>query len=132
MKSPMSYYIRFIACLLSLTVSAACCATQASAMLIPAGVATTNKAPSPQRIEDMRKIERVLESKVLQDQLHKLGMSETEINYKLSRLSDNQVHQFASRVDKATSGGFPGLLIGLVVLGILVLLFIYILKVVIK
>jgi len=101
-------------------------------MLIPTGVAATNSAPSPQRIEDMQKIQRVLESKVLQDRLHKLGMNEQQINDKLSRLSDAQVHVFASRVDKVTSGGFAGLLIGLLVLGILVLLFIYLLKVVIK
>lgn len=133
MKRSIPFCTQLIACLLTVLVSQIQFPTVGVAMLVPAETTEMNRPSNPQRIEDIRRIERVLESKVLRERLHRMGMNDEEINSKLNRLSDEQLHQFAARVDSVAPGGDGGgLLIGLLVLGILILLFIYLFKLVVK
>ena len=71
---------------------------------------------------DTDKIQRALESKVVSHKLLELGLSEEEVSQRLSLLTDEELHQFASKVDDLSSGGsFLGVTIGLLVIGVLVL-----------
>ena len=71
---------------------------------------------------DMDKVQRALESKVVSHKLMELGLTDKEVAERLSRLTDAELHQFASQVDDLSSGGsFLGVTIGLLVIGVLVL-----------
>ncbi|MGB9873979.1 MAG: PA2779 family protein [Hydrogenobacter sp.] len=78
---------------------------------------------SSQRDQDMQKVQRALESKVVQEKLKAYGLSKEEIQEKLSQLSDEQIHMLAKASDKVLAGGDGiGLAIAVVVLLILVVI----------
>jgi hypothetical protein len=100
---------------------------RAEAMLVPAqlarGVQEVNTAADRQMIEP------TLESKAIRGKLHALGLTDAEIQARLSRLSDAQRHQLASQiraVHPAGDGG--GFIIGVLIIAVLVLLIIYLAK----
>ena len=63
--------------------------TGASAMLAPAAV--------PPRAADAKAVQKALEAKLLRQRLRELGLSDKEIETRLSKLTDQQIHQLASR-----------------------------------
>ncbi len=71
------------------------------------------------RTSDLRTIQKVLESKLIREKLGELGFATEEIQGRLDRLSDDQIHETALRVDSLKVGGDAVLGIGL---GILILL----------
>ena len=112
---------------LTLVLSVTCLATlqpRAEAMLVPASAITINAQTD--RPADLQTIQKTLESKILREKLHALGLSDTEIQARLSRLSDSEVHQLASQIKGVNPAG--GILIGLLIAVVLVLLIIYLLK----
>jgi hypothetical protein len=96
------------------------------AMLAPAVLAQESNS-GLNRGEDLQRVQHVLESKVLQQRLKDLGLTEKEINTRLSLLSDNQLHQMASQIDAQMPGGDAGLgiIITVLVIAVLVVLFLY-------
>ena len=77
------------------------------------------------READINKIQRVLESKMVSQRLSEFGLSMNEINSKLTKLSDADVHQFASQMDSLMPGGDAGVtIILLLVITILTLVII--------
>ena len=101
------------------------------AMLVPAeGAQAGGPASQYARSTDLITIQKALESKMVRQRLEDVGLTESEVNARLERLSDAEVHQFASQIDSILPGGDGGLgiIITLLVVGILVLLFIYLLK----
>ena len=76
------------------------------------------------RQENMNKVQRALESKIVQDKLAELGLTKDEATAKLDKLSDADLHQFAMNADSLDSGGDGGigLLIGLLIIAILIVL----------
>ena len=97
---------------------------RAQAMLAPASV--VQDAPQVDRTADLQTIQSVLESKILRARLHALGLSDDEIQTRLSRMSDQQVHQLASQIRSVYPAG--EWLVGLLVIAVLVLLIIYLIK----
>jgi len=95
-------------------------------MLAPATSATSETGSDP-RAEDLQKVQRVLENKLVQQRLADLGLTPEEVNAKLDRLSDAQLHQMAAQIDALMPGGELGLIIALLVIAILVVIFIYLL-----
>jgi hypothetical protein len=74
------------------------------------------------RKEDMARAQRVLESKVVASQLEKLGLTKEEVNSRLDRLSDEDLHQFATRLDSIYPGGGGfGAVIAILIIVILVI-----------
>ena len=81
------------------------------------------------RAEDLQKIQKVLELKMVSEKLKELGFTEEEIQGRLGQLSDEQIHQVALNLDELKVGGDGvGIVIGLLVIAILVVLLIYLLK----
>lgn len=75
------------------------------------------------RQEDMNKVQRALESKIVQDKLAELGLTKDEATAKLDKLSDAELHQFAMNADNLDSGGDGiGFIIGLLIIAILIVL----------
>ncbi|MEK6599039.1 MAG: PA2779 family protein [Deltaproteobacteria bacterium] len=85
----------------------------------------SQQALSFSREADINKIQRVLESKMVSQRLSEFGLSMNEINSKLTKLSDADVHQFASQMDSLMPGGDAGVtIILLLVITILTLVII--------
>jgi len=78
----------------------------AHAMLAPD--TDTASAASMARAQDLQTVQRVLESKLVQQLLADIGLSPEEANAKLQGLSDAQVHQLASQIESLVPAGFHG------------------------
>ncbi|GBC88827.1 MAG: PA2779 family protein [Hydrogenobacter thermophilus] len=76
-----------------------------------------------QRDQDMQRVQRALESKLLQEKLKAYGLTKEEIEKKLSQLSDEQLHTLAKASDRVLAGGDGlGVAIAVVVLLILIVI----------
>ncbi len=69
------------------------------------------------RTEDLEKIQKVIEIKMIRERLNALGFSREEIQTRLNRLSDEQVHQLALNLDELKLGGDEAVAV-IIVLGI--------------
>ncbi|NNN04842.1 MAG: PA2779 family protein [Elusimicrobia bacterium] len=117
---------RALACLLIFTTTMVCTLqTGARAMLAPATAPASDTGS--QRAADVKTVQKTLESKVLRRRLHELGLSDKEIQARLDKLSDRQVHQFASRLHALNPAG-DFTLIGVLIVVVLVLFIIYLVK----
>ena len=77
------------------------------------------------RNHDIATIQGIIEMKMIKDRLEKLGFSTDEVNSRLDRLSNQQVHQLALQLDDIKIGGDGlGVVIALLVIAILVVLLI--------
>lgn len=101
---------------LMLSVTMVCMPSQSRAMLAPAqGSSRTDRAG------DMKTIQTALESKVVRERLKALGLTDKEIELRLSKLSDQQLHKFAKDVDTLAAGGLIEAILVVVVLVLLIL-----------
>ena len=71
------------------------------------------------RLSDLGKMQKALESKIVRERLHQMGFTADEIQGRLDRLEDGQIHQFALRMDAAKVGGDAGLGVIVVLLALL-------------
>ncbi|HVE13974.1 MAG TPA: PA2779 family protein [Elusimicrobiota bacterium] len=101
----------------------------AQAMLAPAYFPEPAAGDRQRRAEDTRAVQAALESKVLRQRLKELGLSEREIQSRLDKLSDRDLHELALRARALNAGGDDGgAIAGLLVLVLLVLLIVYLVK----
>jgi len=98
-------------------------AGRSEAMFVPAAP-QTQSAPLFDRAADLAKIQKVLESKVLQQRLVDYGLSPANALAKINGLSDVQVHQLAANIDALQAGGRGGHLIIILLLIILIIILI--------
>ncbi len=77
------------------------------------------------RAQDLDKIQKVIEAKMVGERLAKLGFTVDEVKSRLERLNDQQLHQLALNLDNMKVAGDDGLglVIALLVIAILVVLF---------
>ncbi len=76
------------------------------------------------RQQDTATIKKVLEQKLVKQRLKVLGYSQDEVKARLDKLSDNELHRFATQLDTLTAGGDAlGVLLAiLVIVGIIALI----------
>jgi len=99
------------------------------AMVAPPLQATTNSIAETHRTADLQKIQTVLESKIVRQRLEDFGLTPEEINTRLAKLSDDQLHQLATKVDALIPAGDGlGIVIALLVIAILAIILIYLLN----
>ncbi len=100
------------------------------ALLAPADIPSTARiaAQTTTREADVRSVQTALESKVVKQRLRELGLTDAEINERLSRLSDRQIHQLATQIHALNAGGDAGAVVGILLLVFLVLGIIYFAK----
>ena len=94
-------------------------------MLAPALSGPAADGQAYERTADMKMVQTALESKIVRERLKSLGMNDKEIESRLSRLSDQQVHKLAKDVKTLSPGGG---VIGLLEMVVLVLLIIILLR----
>lgn len=92
------------------------------AMLAPASNPAERTGRTDGRAADLKAIQATLESKAVRERLQTLGLNAGEIDSRLSRLSDQQVHKLAKDIDTLGSGGDVG---GILVIVLLVVLIVY-------
>lgn len=74
------------------------------------------------RAADMDAVQRVLESKLVSGKLSQTGLTLSEIKPRLDRLTDSELHQFASQLNSLAPGGDGlGIIIALLIIVILVM-----------
>lgn len=119
MKFVKSWYFKQIALVLAFTMLAIG-AIPAKSMAFVVGSDAVVAEHS--READIARIQRVLESKLVSDKLSEAGLSQDEINGRMTQLSDEEVHSFASQLESVYPGGDGlGVVIGLLVIVILVI-----------
>lgn len=95
------------------------------AMFLPSSsgdVSSVGSAPLT-RDQNIQKVQKTLESKILQQRLKDLGLNPEQISSRISQLSDAQLHQITSKIDAMQTGGGDsglGIIIVLLVIAILV------------
>ena len=90
------------------------------AMLAPAIPAEAGSGSD--RAQDLQSVQRVLENKLVQQRLADIGLTPEEVNAKLDRLSDAQLHQMAAQLDALMPGGQMSLLLTLLLVLVIILL----------
>ena len=73
------------------------------------------------RAADMASVQRVLEAKMIKERLVKMGFSGEEVKSRMDKLSDEELHQFAKKLDTLYPGGDLGIIVVLLVIVILVM-----------
>ncbi len=116
-----------IFCLLGTLIAVSAFPGRAEAMFItsaPREDAVNPAQTAGDRAEDIARIRETLESAVVKQRLMDLGLSSDEAMSRISKLSDGQIHQFASRLDSLQAGGHRGHLVVVLLLVIIILLLI--------
>jgi hypothetical protein len=89
-----------------------------------------------ERAADLEKVRQFLEMKMVRERLKDFGYTSEEVQSRLSRLDDEQIHQLALKLDDLNVAGDSGLgiIIGLLIIVVLVIVIIQLLghKIVIK
>ncbi len=79
------------------------------------------------RQQDTATIKKVLEQKLVKQRLKTLGYSEDEVKARLDKLSDNELHRFATQLDTLTVGGDAlGVLVAILVIVAIIALILFI------
>lgn len=98
----------------------------AQAAVVDSQMIAPDQNASTKRDIDEKKVKRALENKIVAEKLIGYGLTKEEVIKKLSRMSDEQVHQIASLSDRIPAGGDSGvgIIIAILVIVALVLLII--------
>ncbi len=110
MKIPL---MKHIAICLSLVMFIISIAPRLDAGMAPSSIIAISQF---ERDADIEKIQRALEGKVVKDRLEKLGFTTDEINTRLDKLSDQQIHQLANQLDDLRVGGQTEVIIVILVI----------------
>ncbi|MBE9569572.1 MAG: PA2779 family protein [Proteobacteria bacterium] len=78
------------------------------------------------RQQDTATIKKVLEQKLVKQRLKVLGYSEYEVKARLDKLSDNELHRFATQLDALSAGGDAlGVLVAILVIAAIIALILF-------
>lgn len=81
----------------------------------------------PNRIEDLKQIQKFLEMEIVKKRLERLGYSEDEIKNRLSLLTDSDIHFLANHLEgikPAGDGGVAVLVVLLILLTVLLIIYV--------
>ena len=131
LKKPKTFATRsLIGTVMIATTLAMTLPPQGWAMLAPTELMTTAAHHDASRTEDLKTIQATLESKIVRQRLGEFKLTPEQINQRMAQLTDAQVHQVAMQIRTVNPGGDGGfgIIVALLVIGILVLLFVYLFK----
>jgi len=124
MKKMKRPFTRLVAGYLILAMCVMGMAPRVYAGLVSSEILTSHQAD---RITDLAKIQKVMETKIIKERLKELGFTQKEVQARLDRLNDQQTHQLALKIDDLRVGGsgFEVLVVTLLI-GILVGVWFYV------
>lgn len=111
--------------LLALTLSTTMICTMPTggwAMLAPARAAPAQDGQTYDRAADMKAVQTALESKIVRERLKTLGLTDKEIESRLGRLSDQQLHKLSKDIKSVNPGGAVTGILELIILVIIIVL----------
>jgi len=126
----MNKATKFVAVALVCLTSMAGVAPRVEAMVVPAE--TVSGVAQMDRAQDLKAITAALENKVVRQRLTDLGLTTTQIEARLGKLSNDQIHQVAMQIEQQSAAAGEDddeLLIGLAIGAILIALIVWIIKV---
>ncbi len=91
---------------------------------VDAGLVESEITPLMQvdRTTELEKIQNFLETKAVSKRLEQFGYTQDEVQKRLTQLSDQQIHQIATRLDDLKIGGDgAGIIIALLVIVVLII-----------
>lgn len=92
------------------------------AMLAPARGVPAQDGQSYDRAADMKAVQTALESKIVRERLKTLGLTDKEIESRLGRLSDQQLHKLSKDIKSVNPGGAVTGVLELIILVIIIVL----------
>lgn len=93
------------------------------AALLPSTASLESYGTALGRTASLEKIQSVLQSKLIAQRLEDLGLTPAEIQLRLGQLTDQQIHQVATKLDSLQPGGGGlGIIVVLLVIAILVVI----------
>jgi hypothetical protein len=115
------FFNRVFVCYLTVAFSILSFVSSSPAMFIPSPYEGNGTG---HREADLEKIQKFLESKLVQHKLFQLGLSREQIEERLHQLDNEQIHQITSQIDSLEAGGDSTAvwIIVLVLLGVIVFL----------
>ena len=99
MKIPLMKYVASYVALVMFMIGIA---PRVDAGFVPSEIISN---PQIDRTEDLSKVQKVLELKMVKQRLEALGFTEGEIQKRLSQLSDEQIHTIALNLEQLKVGG---------------------------
>jgi len=118
------YKISIIIIILSTFVPATLISKSAEGAIVKSRIISSNKSNTESREVALAKIRKMLENKLVAEKLRSHGLSTEEVNEKLDKMGDEQVHQLAALSDRISAGGDSGVAIAVVVLVVFVIVII--------
>src|SRR5215210_2382773 len=98
---------------------------ESEGMLAPADESIVSTEIGSSRIDDLQTVKKVLEQKIVQQRLQDIGLSQEDINARLDRLSDGQLHVMATQLNAVIPAGDNGTvwtIVGILLIVVLVIL----------
>lgn len=118
-------YKSFAAVALAFVTGVAGVTPRVEAMVVPSQVAS--EAVAMDRAADWQVVQTALENKLVRERLNSYGLTDSEINTRLERLSDQQLHQVALNISQQNPAGDDddddlviGLLVGVILVALIV------------
>jgi hypothetical protein len=118
------YKISIIFIILSSFIPATLVSKSAEAAIVNSQIMSPKKGYSQSREVDLSKIRKMLENRIVAEKLRSHGLSTEEVNKKIAKMGDEQIHQMASLSDRIPAGGDAGAaaLIVIVVIAVAIIL----------
>jgi hypothetical protein len=113
--------ISIIIIILSSFVPASLISKSAEGAIVNSQIMSSGTSSTESREVSLTKIRKMLENKLVAEKLRSHGLSPWEVNAKLDKMGDAQVHQLAALSDKITAGGDGGVAIAIVAIVVVVI-----------
>jgi hypothetical protein len=113
--------ISIIILILSSFIPATLISKSAEGAIVNSQILSSGKGSTESREVSLTKIRKMLENKLVAEKLRSHGLSPEEVNAKLDKMGDAQIHQLSALSDKITAGGDGGVAIAIVALVIVVI-----------
>jgi len=130
MRSNRRFIILVIALILGTFTPASVISTSARASFVKSRMVSENGDQVTSREIDELKVKRALENKLVKEKLKNSGLTSREVEKKMEKMNDQEIHQIALLSDKLPTGGdgAVGFVVGVLVITILVLVILYLAK----
>jgi phosphatidate phosphatase APP1 len=114
------YRLSIIVIILTTFVPAALISKSAEGAIVNSQILSSGKGSTESREVSLTKIRKMLENKLVAEKLRSHGLSTEEVNQKLDKMGDAQIHQLAALSDRVTAGGNGAVAIAIVAIVIVV------------
>ena len=116
-----TYKIFIIIIILSSFIPATLFSKSAEGAIANSQILSSGKGSTESREVSLTKIRKMLENKLVAEKLRSHGLSPEEVNAKLDKMGDAQIHQLAALSDRITAGGNGAVAIAIVAIVVVVL-----------